>query len=66
MENASAVIATLSGNLDPQQLSLMSATNMLTVRFRSDEAVQLRGFQATWKAGECRDENNNDISITIS
>ncbi|KAI6239571.1 Sushi, von Willebrand factor type A, EGF and pentraxin domain-containing protein 1 [Aphelenchoides fujianensis] len=41
-ENSTLVIDTA--------LSLTSSTNMLTVRFRSDAAVQARGFQATWRA----------------
>ncbi len=52
MENASAVIATLSGAEDTSDLTLTSSTNMLTIKFRSDSAIQTRGFQATWRAGQ--------------
>lgn len=44
-ENASAVIGTLSGNVDPANLALTSSTNMLTLKFRSDAKIQTRGFQ---------------------
>lgn len=50
-ENASAVIATLSGSLETSQMTLTSSTNMLTVKFRSDAEIQARGFQVTWRAG---------------
>jgi hypothetical protein len=44
-ENASAVIATLSGQLHNDELVLASSTNMIAVVFHSDQSIQARGFQ---------------------
>ncbi|CAJ0918219.1 unnamed protein product, partial [Mesorhabditis belari] len=49
-ENASTVLASISGNKSPEELSFTSASNIIIVRFRSDALVQARGFQANWKA----------------
>jgi hypothetical protein len=51
-ENASAVIATLSGVQAVNDLVFTSSTNMIVIRFRTDALIQARGFQATWRAGE--------------
>ncbi|VDM80410.1 unnamed protein product, partial [Strongylus vulgaris] len=48
-ENSTTVLATLSG-AKSEKFEMMSSTNMIIVRFRSDAAVQARGFQAHWRA----------------
>ncbi|RCN32514.1 Low-density lipoprotein receptor domain class A [Ancylostoma caninum] len=45
------VLATLSGTKS-EKFDVTSSTNMIIVRFRSDAAVQARGFQAHWRAGK--------------
>ncbi|PIO58948.1 sushi domain protein, partial [Teladorsagia circumcincta] len=42
-------LATLSGTRS-DKFVVTSSTNMIIVRFRSDAAVQARGFQAHWRA----------------
>lgn len=64
-ENASAVIATLSGSLDTSQMTLTSSTNMLTVKFRSDAEVQARGFQVTWRAGVFSIKERDGLTFRI-
>ncbi|KAL3108455.1 hypothetical protein niasHT_015377 [Heterodera trifolii] len=50
-ENASISLVTLSGQpRPPQPLTFESASNRMVVRFRSDHAIQARGFQASWRA----------------
>jgi hypothetical protein len=51
-ENSTLVLETLSGTPKSSQLTVTSSTNMLTVRFRSDSAMQARGFQASWRASK--------------
>jgi hypothetical protein len=51
-ENSTIVLETLSGAPKSSQLTVTSSTNMLTVRFRSDSAMQARGFQASWRASK--------------
>ncbi|XGW30547.1 hypothetical protein V3C99_009476 [Haemonchus contortus] len=48
-ENSTTVLATLSGTRS-DKFVVTSSTNMIIVRFRSDAAVQARGFQAQWRA----------------
>uniref|UniRef100_A0A7E4V9J7 Sushi, von Willebrand factor type A, EGF and pentraxin domain-containing protein 1 n=1 Tax=Panagrellus redivivus TaxID=6233 RepID=A0A7E4V9J7_PANRE len=49
-ENASVAIDIVSGTPKIDRLAYTSSTNMLVVRFRSDSAIQARGFQASWRA----------------
>uniref|UniRef100_A0A183C3F4 Fibropellin-1 n=1 Tax=Globodera pallida TaxID=36090 RepID=A0A183C3F4_GLOPA len=50
-ENTSIALATLSGSPRPLQLlTFDSASNRMVIRFRADQAIQARGFQASWRA----------------
>ena len=43
--NASAVISTMSGKKDDEEMLISSSTNMVTVKFISDANIHARGFQ---------------------
>ena len=47
-EETATNIATLSGSLDLQSKSFTSASNFMIIKFRSDEAVEKKGFHASW------------------
>ena len=52
-ENTTIALGTLSGTPRNQRdLSFESSTNRMVVRFRADQSIQARGFQATWRAGQ--------------
>ena len=47
-EETATTIATLSGSMDLQSKSFTSASNFMIIKFRSDEAVEKKGFHASW------------------
>ena len=48
-EETSVNIDTLSGDLPPSQ-QFVSASNFMIIKFKSDSAVEKKGFQASWTA----------------
>lgn len=48
-EESSVTLATLSGNQNTTSRTFVTASNLMIVKFRSDSAVEKRGFRASWK-----------------
>ena len=48
-EDKAFSLATLSGQLNLTQRPIISGSNLMIVKFRSDSLVERRGFRASWK-----------------
>ncbi|XP_074599235.1 sushi, von Willebrand factor type A, EGF and pentraxin domain-containing protein uif isoform X2 [Brevipalpus obovatus] len=48
-EETSVTLATLSGLQNMTSRTFVTASNLMMVKFRSDSAVERRGFRASWK-----------------
>lgn len=53
-ESSSTPLIRLSGNIPSANRTLVTAANLMLIRFNSDESIERRGFRASWRSEPVR------------